>query len=116
MIKLTEAAAREVLSIIEKGRAQQPDGRKEGSEVYLRVSVKGGGCGGFSYGMDLTDSVAENDERWQERGVEVICDPKSHLYLNGTTIDYVEETMQKRFVFDNPNAAGGCGCGSSFST
>ncbi len=107
-IKLTETAAREVRSIVEQ---QELDGEK----VRLRVGVKGGGCSGFSYVLDLTETQRENDEEWVVEGIHVICDPKSVLYLEGTEIDFRDEIMGRGFVFNNPNATTTCGCGSSFA-
>lgn len=115
MIQLTEIAAREVKQIIE----QQHDAAKQNGEevrpMYLRVGVKGGGCSGFGYSLDLTETKGENDEVWDQHGVTVICDPKSQLYLDGTVIDFKDELMGRGFVFNNPNATSTCGCGSSFS-
>jgi len=133
-VNVTETAAREIDAII---RQQGLDADK----VRLRVGVKGGGCSGFSYLLDLTEVQKESDELWEfsyarrpdpkaasaqgggvatATGVEpftvrVICDPKSYLYLNGTTIDFKDEIMGRGFVFNNPNANSTCGCGSSFS-
>ncbi|MFM7808050.1 MAG: HesB/IscA family protein [Planctomycetota bacterium] len=134
-VNVTETAAREIDAII---RQQGLDAEK----VRLRVGVKGGGCSGFSYLLDLTEVQKETDEVWsftyarradpkatQAAGVQggvatasadtftvqVICDPKSYLYLNGTTIDFKDEIMGRGFVFNNPNANSTCGCGSSFS-
>jgi iron-sulfur cluster assembly protein len=107
-IHLTETAAREVQTIIEQ---QELDTEK----VRLRVGVKGGGCSGFSYLLDLTESEEGNFETFDENGIQVVCDPKSYLYLNGTTIDFKDEIMGRGFVFNNPNANSTCGCGSSFS-
>lgn len=104
---LTETAAREVVRIIEE---QELDKAK----VRLRVGVKGGGCSGFSYILDLTESQRETDEAFEQHGVTVICDPKSLLYLNGVTVDFRDELMGRGFVFNNPNATSTCGCGSSF--
>jgi iron-sulfur cluster assembly protein len=149
-VLLSEAAAREIASIID---AQGLDAEK----IRLRVGVKGGGCAGFSYILDLTESQKETDEEWaytfpiaagtgaktgpkvttlaggvataegagsdvataEGNGagsftVKVICDPKSYLYLGGTTIDFRDELMGRGFVFNNPNATSTCGCGSSF--
>jgi iron-sulfur cluster assembly protein len=110
MVTLTSTAAREVTSIIEQ-QNKNGDARR----YYLRVGVKGGGCSGFSYTLDLTETVNESDEVWEQHGVEVVCDPKSHIYLNGTTVDFKDELMGRGFVFQNPNATSSCGCGSSFS-
>jgi iron-sulfur cluster assembly protein len=105
---LSETAAREIKTIIQQ---QELDAEK----VRLRVGVKGGGCSCFSYVLDLTESQKESDELFEQHGVKIICDPKSLLYLSGTTIDFKDEIMGRGFVFQNPNASSSCGCGSSFS-
>ena len=69
---------------------------------------------GFSYILDLPENVNDNDEAFDKDGLSVVCDPKSYLYLNGTTIDFKDEVMGRGFVFSNPNATSTCGCGSSF--
>jgi iron-sulfur cluster assembly protein len=115
MVTLTEAAAREVNQIIEQQREAGKKDAAGAAKTYLRVGVKGGGCSGFSYTLDLTETLAEQDEAWSQHGVDVICDPKSFLYLDGTTIDFKDELMGRGFVFSNPNATSSCGCGSSFS-
>lgn len=107
-IQLSESAAKEVRHICDQ---QKLDAQK----VYLKVGVKGGGCSGFSYILDLTENRHDNDEEFDIHGVRVICDPKSYLYLNGTQIDFKDEMMGRGFVFKNPNATSTCGCGSSFS-
>jgi iron-sulfur cluster assembly protein len=120
-VTVTDTAAREIDTII---RQQDLDP----ANIRLRVGVKGGGCSGFSYLLDLTEVQKETDESWsvpfnvksegdEERSGEimVVCDPKSYLYLNGTTIDFKDELMGRGFVFNNPNATTTCGCGSSFS-
>jgi len=105
---ITETAAREIKTIIEQ---QGLDAEK----VRLRVGVKGGGCSGFSYILDLTETQKPADEAFEQHGITVICDPKSLLYLDGTTVDFKDEIMGRGFVFQNPNATSSCGCGSSFS-
>ena len=119
-VTVTETAAREISSIINQ---QDLDANK----ICLRVGVKGGGCSGFSYLLDLTEVSKDSDEMWNydytlknegselEVSIRVICDPKSYLYLNGTSIDFKDELMGRGFVFNNPNATSSCGCGSSFS-
>ena len=123
-VTVTETAAREVANII-KQQQLDPD------KVNLRVGVKGGGCSGFTYLLDLTETKKDSDEVYeftydipitneggdtttQKVTLRVICDPKSHLYLNGTTVDFKDELMGRGFVFNNPNASSTCGCGSSF--
>ncbi|MGV6813414.1 MAG: iron-sulfur cluster insertion protein ErpA [Phycisphaerales bacterium] len=105
---LTELAAKEVKTIVE---AQELDAEK----VCLRVGVKGGGCSGFSYLLDLTETQKDTDEVFVQHGIKIIIDPKSLLYLNGVTVDFKDEIMGRGFVFNNPNATSSCGCGSSFS-
>lgn len=107
-IILTPTAAREIRAIIQQ---QELDAEK----VRLRVGVKGGGCSGFSYVLDLTENQKPTDEEFEQHGVKIICDPKSLLYLRGTTIDFRDEIMGRGFVFQNPNATSTCGCGSSFT-
>jgi iron-sulfur cluster assembly protein len=104
---LTERAAEEVKTIVKQQELPE--------SIYLRMGVKGGGCSGFSYALDLTEQRSDNDEEWELHGVKVICDPRSHLYLDGTTVDFKDEVMGRGFVFNNPNASGTCGCGSSFT-
>ncbi|MEK6798977.1 MAG: iron-sulfur cluster assembly accessory protein [Planctomycetota bacterium] len=115
MVTLTEVAAREVNQIIsQQGELAKKNG-EEPARMYLRVGVKGGGCSGFSYTLDLTETKAETDESSEQFGIEVICDAKSMLYLEGTKVDFRDELMGRGFVFQNPNATSTCGCGSSFS-
>ncbi|XVJ58984.1 MAG: iron-sulfur cluster insertion protein ErpA [Tepidisphaera sp.] len=105
---LSELAAKEIKKII-------ADQELDPAKVHLRVGVKGGGCSGFSYILDLTETVKETDEVLEMHGVRIICDPKSLLYLSGVTVDFKDELMGRGFVFNNPNATSTCGCGSSFS-
>jgi len=118
-IELTEIAAREVTQIVnqqlDKTKAEADESQPAVDQLFLRVGVKGGGCSGFNYTLDLTDRKSEEDEVFEQHGVEVICDPKSYLYLNGVSIDFRDEVMGRGFVFNNPNANSSCGCGSSFS-
>lgn len=107
-IILTETAAKEVKKIIE-------DQELDPEKTCLRVGVKGGGCSGFSYLLDLTENKRDTDECFEEHNVKIICDPKSYLYLNGTSVDFKDEIMGRGFVFNNPHANSVCGCGSSFS-
>ncbi len=107
-VMLTESAAKEIRTIIN-------DQELDAEKVRLRVGVKGGGCSGFSYVLDLTESQKDHDEVFEQHGIKIICDPKSLLYLTGTTVDFKEDIMQRGFVFQNPNATTSCGCGSSFA-
>lgn len=105
---LTERAAQEVKTILDQQKLDT-------TKTFLRMGVKGGGCSGFSYSLDLTESKSDLDEEFDAHGVKVVCDPKSYLYLNGTTLDFKDEVMGRGFVFNNPNATSSCGCGSSFT-
>ena len=108
-INLSEAAAKEIKTIIKDQNL--PEG-----ETKLRVGVKGGGCSGFSYMLDLTEEAPTDvDEQLESHGVKILVDQKSYLYLNGVEIDFKDEVMGRGFVFKNPNATSTCGCGSSFS-
>ena len=81
----------------------------------LRVSVQPGGCSGFKYGLLIEDQAAEDDLVIQQEGFNVFIDPFSAQYISGVVIDYVTSMQGSGFTFKNPNATGGCGCGSSFS-
>src|ERR1041384_5473829 len=108
-INLSEAAAKEIRTII------KDQGLPEG-ETKLRVGVKGGGCSGFSYMLDLTEEPAtEFDEQVESNGIPILVDQKSLLYLDGVEFDFKDEVMGPGFVFKNPNATSTCGCGSSFN-
>jgi iron-sulfur cluster assembly protein len=81
----------------------------------LRVSVMPGGCSGFKYSLNIEDQTLEDDLVVEVNGIRVIVDGFSAPYLHGVTIDYVSSMQGSGFSFTNPNATGGCGCGSSFT-
>jgi iron-sulfur cluster insertion protein len=81
----------------------------------LRVYISGGGCSGFSYGFKLDETSIDGDYSIEKNGVQVLIDPMSYQYLEGITIDYVQDLQGARFQISNPNAKTTCGCGSSFS-
>jgi len=107
-VTVTERAAKKINGIFESH--DMPEG------AGLRIGVKGGGCGGFSYTLDVANEPAAADEVCESNGVRVVCDPKSALFLSGTEIDYDEDLLKGGFVFNNPNAKRTCNCGASFST
>ncbi|OYV71574.1 MAG: iron-sulfur cluster assembly accessory protein [Gemmatimonadetes bacterium 21-71-4] len=81
----------------------------------LRVGVMPGGCSGFKYSLSVEDAPAGDDAVIETEGVRLFVDSFSGQYLNGVTIDYMVTMQSSGFTFENPNASGGCGCGSSFS-
>src|SRR5690554_1461042 len=81
----------------------------------IRVSVKGGGCSGLMYDLDFDDAIKDTDEVFEDKGVKILIDKKSMLYLLGTTLDFSDGLNGKGFQFINPNASRTCGCGESFS-
>ena len=81
----------------------------------LRVGVKGGGCSGLTYVLDLVEGPQENDKVIRDHGLELYVDRKSYVFLAGTTLEYSGGLNGKGFVFNNPNARTTCGCGTSFS-
>ena len=107
-IEITESAIKEIKHII---KSQEIDP----SKAKLRLGVAGGGCAGFKYLFDIVEEEKENDERFEKDGIIILCDQKSYLYLNGTTVDFKDAVMGRGFVFTNPLSSGNCGCGSSFS-
>lgn len=84
--------------------------------AQVRLFVRGGGCSGFEYQIDMAHEVAEDDIRIEINPyIHVLIDPFSAPYLEGSTVDYESGALNSRFVFHNPNAKTTCGCGSSFS-
>ena len=106
-IMLTPTAAAEVQKYMEEQGAAD--------EAGLRVGVLPGGCSGFQYGLNIEDEAAEDDMVLESSGVRLFVDPFSLQYLGGVEIDYVSTFQGSGFTFNNPNASGGCGCGSSFT-
>ena len=81
----------------------------------LRASVAGGGCSGLSYQLDFDDEVRPMDQEFEDKGIKVVVDMKSFLYLAGTELDFSDGLNGKGFYFNNPTASRTCGCGDSFS-
>jgi iron-sulfur cluster assembly protein len=106
-VSLTDKAADMVKELISQ---------QDRDDLALRVYVAGGGCSGLQYGMALDENVEEDDTVFITQDVKVVIDGTSIRYIAGSTVDYVETGMGGGFKVENPNATGGCGCGSSFST
>ena len=88
---------------------------KQAKPAILRLSVEGGGCSGFQYKFGLADVVEGDDAVAERDGVRLVVDPMSLDLVSGAAVDYVESLGGSAFKVTNPNAASGCGCGSSFS-
>ncbi|MEJ2316288.1 MAG: iron-sulfur cluster assembly protein IscA [Gammaproteobacteria bacterium] len=104
-ITLTEAAADRMSSFL----------ANRGKGIGVRLAVKTSGCSGMAYVMEFVDDLNDDDQVFEERGVKVIIDPKSLVYLEGTEVDYGKEGLNEGFKFNNPNAKNECGCGESFT-
>jgi iron-sulfur cluster assembly accessory protein len=104
-IVLTERAARRINEIM----AAEPAGS------MLRISVNGGGCSGFQYAFDVDRTLQDEDVRVERDGATVLVDQVSLQYMDGSTIDFVDDLIGQSFKIENPQATAGCGCGTSFS-
>ena len=85
------------------------------SSGILRVAVKGGGCSGLTYALDITNETKDDDKVIEQNGIKLAIDKKSYIFLAGTELDYSGGLNGKGFVFNNPNAKKSCGCGTSFA-
>lgn len=85
-------------------------------QAFLRVSVKGGGCSGLTYGMGFDQEATEDDFKFEEFGLKIIVSKEDAAILQGTVIDYKQSLMGGGFTIENPNAIASCGCGTSFRT
>ncbi len=101
---LTDAAAARIAAIAEK----------QAKPAILRLSVEGGGCSGFQYKFDLAESPESDDSVSENDGVKLVVDAVSMDLVAGSTVDFVESLGGAAFKVENPQAAAGCGCGSSF--
>ncbi len=88
--------------------------KKQGKPAILRLSVEGGGCSGFQYKFDMADAAEDDDSVSETDGVKLVVDPVSLDLVAGSTVDFVESLGGAAFRVENPQAAAGCGCGSSF--
>ena len=104
-ITLTESAAKHVRSFLQN----------RGKGVGLRLGVKTSGCSGMAYVLEFVDEAEENDEVFEDKGIKVLIEKKSLIYLDGTELDYGKEGLNEGFKFNNPNVQDECGCGESFT-
>ena len=105
-ITLTQAAADRVTRFI----------ANRGKGVGVRLAVRTSGCSGMAYVLEFADEIDGDDLVFEDRGVKVLVDPKSLVYLDGTELDYGKEGLNEGFKFNNPNVKSQCGCGESFNT
>ncbi len=104
-ISLTDSAATHVKNYLEK----------RGKGVGVRLGVKTTGCSGMAYIIEFADQIEEEDHVFEDKGIKVIVNPKSMVYLSGTELDFKREGLNEGFKFTNPSEKDRCGCGESFS-
>jgi iron-sulfur cluster assembly protein len=104
-ITVTDAAVERVQALLDQ---------RGKPSVGIRVGIRTKGCSGMSYILEYADDEGPMDQIVEEKGVRIIIDPKAAMFILGTEMDYVEDTLESGFVFVNPNEKGRCGCGESF--
>ena len=104
-ITLTEKAAERMVDYL----------ANRGSGLGVRLSVKTTGCSGLGYNMEFVDNLNDDDSLFEYKGVKLIVDAKSLLYIDGTEVDFQKEGLNEGFEFNNPNSKAECGCGESFT-
>jgi len=107
MIAVTEKAKDRIIELRNK------EGKTENH--HIRVAVKGGGCSGLMYSLTFDEEIKEGDEVFEDKGIKILVDKRSLLYLLGTELDFSDGLNGKGFQFINPNASRTCGCGESFA-
>lgn len=107
MITVSESAKEHALQLMQQENKQ--------GESFIRVGVDGGGCSGLSYKLEFDTEMKPDDRAFEDKGIKIVVDKKSFLYLVGTELDYSGGLNGKGFVFKNPNASRTCGCGESFA-
>ena len=106
MITVTENAKIHAIDLIKN--------ENRPADTFIRVGVEGGGCSGLSYKLEFGNNLKEGDQQFEDKGIKIVVDRKSFLYLVGTELEYTGGLNGKGFVFNNPNASRTCGCGESF--
>ena len=108
MIYISDKAKERVIKLMEEKKISP-------AEYFLRVSVQSGGCSGLSYKMDFENELKPKDQEFEDKGIKLVTDLKSFLYLVNTTLEFSDGLNGKGFYFNNPNASRSCACGESFS-
>jgi len=104
MLQVTEQAAKKIQTML----------KRRGSGLGIRLGVRTTGCSGLAYVLEYVDAPQAGDEQYECAGCQIFVDPKSCVYLQGLTVDYVRKGLQEGFEFINPNERDRCGCGESF--
>ena len=104
-ITMTDAAASRVQAFLDN----------RGKGIGLRLGVRTSGCSGMAYVLEFVDTLGEEDQVFEDKGIKVIVDSKSLLYIDGTELDFTKEGLNEGFKFNNPNVSSECGCGESFN-
>ncbi len=107
MVTVTDTAANKIKELRDKEGLS--------NEYNVRVAVEGGGCSGLMYNLDFASEMKSSDMIFEDKGVKIMVDKKSILYLAGTELDFSDGLNGKGFQFKNPNATRTCGCGESFA-
>ncbi len=107
MITITEKAKQRVLNILKEENYD--------ASYFVRVSVESGGCSGLSYQLNFDNQEQKDDQVFEDKGIKLVLNIKSFLYLAGTELDFTDGLTGKGFVFNNPNASRSCACGESFA-
>jgi iron-sulfur cluster assembly protein len=105
LLTLTERAAERVKALM----------RQNDKAIGLKVGVKMAGCSGFTYTMDYAEEATGKEDVVEDKGVRLLIEPTATMFLLGTELDWHEDRLESRFVFNNPNVKGMCGCGESFT-
>lgn len=107
-----------MITVTERAKAKAVElmsAENKPTEAFIRVGVEGGGCSGLTYKLEFDTVVRPDDKIFEDKGIKIVCDKKSFLYLIGTELDFSDGLNGKGFAFNNPNASRTCGCGESFS-
>lgn len=107
MLYVSEKAKTKILEI--------KKAKNQGDDYFVRVSVEGGGCSGLTYKMEFDNKDGDEDQEFEDKGIKIVTDLSSFLYLVETTLDYSGGLNGKGFYFNNPNASRTCSCGESFT-
>ena len=107
MITVTEKAKEKAIVLMKQ--ENHPE------DSFIRVGVDGGGCSGLTYKLEFDHTIKPDDKVFEDKGIKIVCDKKSFLYLVGTQLDFSDGLNGKGFEFNNPNATRTCGCGERFA-